>query len=168
MSFVIAAALIASQGITLHDAPTPDASGLAAEYGSGVCRISVFAKDSDGERIRAEFARRLRDGNFSIALKGYFIRKHRDKDVNENHPVTVSFDSAASAPSRSGGYDLGGFRESVWGGWGPGAASDATYGQLAGASSFTVSMDGNSFGPFTVSKKGAIHAALESCEVENS
>lgn len=168
MGIVLAASLLALQGVTLVDGPKPDASGMAAEYGSGVCRINVFGKDSDGERVRAEFSRRLRDGNFSISLYGSFIQKFREKDTEENHPVTVTFDKAASAPSRSGGYDTGGFRESVWGGWGPGAASDAAYAQLKGSTSFSVSMDGNSYGPFAATEKGAIYKAMDQCELDNS
>ena len=110
------------QSVTLVDGPEADAAGLAADYGSGVCRISVFGKDADGEQIRAEFSRRLRDGNLSVSLYGPFIRHFRDADPNANFPVTVAFDTGSSAPSRSGGYDVGGFRESAWGGWGPGAA----------------------------------------------
>ncbi|MEL7690454.1 hypothetical protein [Citromicrobium bathyomarinum] len=160
--------VLALQSVTLVDGPKPDANGLAAEYGSGVCRISVFGKDADGEKIRAEFARRLRDGNLSVSLYGPFIQQFQDADPEENFPVTVAFDTGSSAPSRSGGYDVGGFRESVWGGWGPGEASDATYAALRGASSFSVSMDGNTYGPFTWTGTGAVWAALDDCETENS
>ena len=156
------------QSVTLVDGPEADAAGLAADYGSGVCRISVFGKDADGEQIRAEFSRRLRDGNLSVSLYGPFIRHFRDADPNANFPVTVAFDTGSSAPSRSGGYDVGGFRESAWGGWGPGAASDATYAALKGASSFTVQMDGNSYGPFTWTGTGAVWRALDAYETENS
>ncbi len=160
--------IIALQSLTIVEGPQADASGLAAEYGSGVCRISVFGKDADGEQIRAEFARRLRDGNFSVSLYGPFIRHHRDADPNANFPVTVAFDTGSSAPSRSGGYDVGGFRESAWGGWGPGTASDATYAALKGASAFTVEMDGTSYGPFTWTGTGAVWTALDECEIDNS
>lgn len=163
-----AASLIAFQGITLVEPPKADANGLAAEYGSGVCRISVFGTDSNGDQIRAEFSRRLRDGNLGIQLSGRFITAFRGKDVNANYPVTVTFDTGASAPSRSGGYDTGGFREYAWGGWGPGAASDATYAQLKGASSFTVSMDGSTYGPFTWNGAGAVYEAMDACEYDNS
>ena len=173
MSIAIAIGLAISpilslQSVTLADGPKPDANGMAAEYGSGVCRISVFGKDSDGEQIRAEFSRRLRDGNLSVSLYGPFIAKFRNEDPNENFPVTVAFDTGSSAPSRSGGYDVGGFRESAWGGWGPGEASDATYAALKGASSFSVEMDSNSYGPFTWTGTGAVWAALDACEMEIS
>lgn len=169
MSLLLSAAsLVALQGITLVNPPEADASGLAAEYGSGVCRISVFGRDGNGDEIRAEFSRRLRDGNLGVQLYGRFITAFRDKDPNGNFPVTVAFDTGSAAPSRSGGYDTGGFREYAWGGWGPGAGSDATYAQLKDASSFSVSMDGNTFGPFTWSGKGAVYEALESCEYDNS
>lgn len=163
-----AASLIALQGVTLVYPPEADASGLAAEYGSGVCRISVFGTDSNGDEIRAEFSRRLRDGNLGVQLYGRFIAAYRDKDPNANHPVTVAFDTGNSAPTRSGGYDTGGFREYAWGGWGPGAASDAAYAQLKEASSFSVRMEGNSFGPFTWAGKGAVYQALDACEYDNS
>lgn len=156
------------QGATAVLPPKADENGLAAQYGSGVCRVSVFGKDKDGERLRAEFSRRLRDGNLSISLYGPFINAYRSKDVNTNHNVTVAFDTGSSAPSRSGGYDTGGFRESVWGGWGPGAASGKTYKQLKKASSFSVKMDGNTFGPFTWNGKGAVYNALDLCEEMNS
>lgn len=169
MSLLLSAAsLVALQGITLVNPPEPDANGLSADYGSGVCRIGVFGKDANGNEIRAEFSRRLRDGNLGVQLFGRFIQAYRDKDPNENYPVTVAFDTGSSAPSRSGGYDTGGFREYAWGGWGPGAGSDATYAQLKDASSFSVSMDGNTFGPFTWIGKGAVYEALESCEYDNS
>lgn len=168
MSILMAASLAALQGITWVEEPKPDAAGLAAEYGSGVCRISVFGKDDDGEKIRAEFSLRLRDGNLVISLYGPFIQKFRDADPQANHPVTVTFDTGASAPSRSGGYDVGGFRQYVWGGWGPGPASDATYAQLKGASSFTVSTDGNTYGPFTWQGTGAVWSAIDNCETDNS
>ena len=160
--------VVALQSVVLVDGPKPDANGMAAEYGSGVCRISVFGKDAEGEQIRAEFSRRLRDGNLSVSLYGPFIRNFSDADPEENFPVTVAFDTGSSAPSRSGGYDVGGFRESAWGGWGPGAASDATYAGLKTASSFTVEMDGSSYGPFTWNGTGAVWAALDDCETENS
>ncbi len=160
--------IVALQAVTLVDGPKPDANGLAAEYGSGVCRISVFGKDADGEQIRAEFSRRLRDGNFGVSLYGPFIQKFRDADPEENFPVTVVFDTGSSAPSRSGGYDVGGFRESAWGGWGPGEASDAAYAGLRGASSLSVKIDGTTYGPFTWTGTGAVWAALDDCETENS
>ena len=160
--------VLALQAVTLVDGPRPDANGLAAEYGSGVCRVSVFGKDADGEQIRAEVARRLRDGNLSVSLYGPFIRQFRDADPEENHAVTVAFDAGSSAPSRSGGYDVGGFSESVWGGWGPGEVSDATYAALRGASSFSVSMDDHTYGPFTWTGTGAVWTALDDCETENS
>lgn len=160
--------LLALQSVTVVDGPKPDANGLAAEYGSGVCRISVFVKDADGEQIRAEFSRRLRDGNFGVALYGPFIQQFSDADPNANFPVTVAFDTGSSAPSRSGGYDVGGFRESAWGGWGPGEASDAAYAGLRGASSLSISMGGNTYGPFTWTGTGAVWAALDDCETENS
>ena len=160
------------QSVTLVDGPEADAAGLAADYGSGVCRISVFGKDADGEKIRAEFSRRLRDGNLSVSLYGPFMQQFSDADPEENYSVTVAFDTGRSAPSRSGGYDVGGFSESVWGGWGPGEASDATYAALRGASSFTVSMDDYTYGPFTWggpgTGTGAVWAALDDCETENS
>lgn len=179
MSIVLALGLALSpalslQGVILVDGPKPDANGMAAEFGSGVCRISVFGKDADGEQIRAEFSRRLRDGNLGVSLYGPFINQFRDEDPEENFPVTVAFDTGSSAPSRSGGYDVGGFRESAWGGWGPGAASDETYAALRGASSFQVTMDGNTYGPFTWGGSdagtgtGAVWAALDNCETENS
>ena len=173
MSIVLALGLVVSpvvalQGVTLVDGPKPDANGMAAEYGSGVCRISVFGKDADGERIRAEFSRRLRDGNLSVSLYGPFIQAFRDEDPEENFPVTVAYDTGSSAPSRSGGYDVGGFQEYAWAGWGPGSASDATYAALKGASSFSVEMDGNSYGPFTWTGTGAVWTALDDCETDNS
>tara|TARA_B100001179_G_scaffold222441_1_gene198876 strand:+ start:1663 stop:2184 length:522 start_codon:yes stop_codon:yes gene_type:complete len=173
MSIALAVGLALSpalslQAITFYDGPDIGEDGLAVEYGSGVCRVSVKGKDADGERIFAQFSRRLRDGNLSIALEGPFMQKFSDADPNENVPVTVVFDTGSSAPSRSGGYDVGGFRESAWGGWGPGEASDATYAALKGASSFTVSMDGNSYGPFTWTGTGAVWNALDACETENS
>ena len=160
--------ILALQSVTLVDGPKPDANGLAAEYGSGVCRVSVFGKDAEGEQIRAEFSRRLRDGNFGVSLYGPFIRHFRDTDPDENFPVTVAFDTGTSAPSRSGGYDIGGFDEYAWGGWGPGEASDATYAALRGASSFSVSMDDHTYGPFTWTGTGAVWTALDDCETENS
>lgn len=161
-------AAMSLQGITLVEPPKADASGMAAEYGSGVCRITVFGKDGNGDEIRAQFSRRLRDGNLALQLSGRFIQEYRGKDTNENHPVTVKFDTINSAPSRSGGYDTGGFREYVWGGWGAGAASDATYAQLKDASAFTIAMDGKSFGPFTWVGKGAVYKAMDACEDDNS
>ena len=169
MSLLLASfSAFAFQGAGVVLPPEPDENGLVAQYGSGVCRVSTFGKDKDGERIRAEFSRRLRDGNLSVSLYGPFINAYRGKDINENHPVTVAFDTGASDPSRSGGYDTGGFREYVWGGWGPGAASDATYAKLEDASSFSVKMDGNTFGPFTWTGTGAVHNALQICEEMNS
>ena len=44
--------ILALQSVTLVDGPKPDANGLAAEYGSGVCRVSVFGKDAEGEQIK--------------------------------------------------------------------------------------------------------------------
>ncbi|NCP20323.1 MAG: hypothetical protein GW855_14360 [Erythrobacter sp.] len=156
------------QAITFYDGPDIGENGLAVDYGSGVCRVSVKGKDADGERIVAEFSRRLRDGNLGVALEGPFMQKFSDADPNANHPVTVHFDTGSSAPSRSGGYDVGGFRESAWGGWGPGEASDATYAAMKEASSFSVEMDGNTYGPFTWAGTGAVWAALDNCETENS
>ena len=163
-----AASILAMQGITLVEPPKADASGVAAEYGSGVCRLTVFGKDKDGDEIRAQFSRRLRDGNLALQLSGRFIREYRGEDPNENHPVTVKFDIGDSAPSRSGGYDTGGFREYAWGGWGPGDASEDTYLLMLNASSFSVGMDGKEFGPFTWEKKGALFRAMNDCESENS
>lgn len=160
--------LAALQGITIVDEPKADAAGLSSEYGNGVCRVSVFGKDGKGEEVRAEFSRRLRDGNIGVSLYGVFIRAFRGVDSQASYPVTVVYDTGASAPSRAGGYDVGGFSEYAWGGWGPGAASDATYAALRGASSFTVTMDGASYGPFTWTGTGAIWTALDNCETENS
>ena len=158
----------ALQSLTIVDGPKPDANGMAVDYGNGVCRVSLFGKDGDGEQIRAEFSRRLRDGNMGVSLYGPFIRKFRQADPDANYPVTVIFDTGSSAPSRSGGYDVGGFEEYAWAGWGPGAASDATYAALKGASSFSVEMDGNSYGPFTWTGTGAVWTALDACETDNS
>ena len=168
MSISVVIGLIALQGVILVSPPEANGDGLAAEYGSGVCRISVTGEDAEGNTARAEFSRRLRDGNLGISLYGSFMQKFSGKDANANYPVTVNFDTGPSTPTRSGGYDVGGFREYVWGGWGPGAASDAAYAQLAGASSFSVTIENNSFGPFTWVGTGAIHQALEACEYENS
>ncbi|WP_245790160.1 hypothetical protein [Erythrobacter sanguineus] len=93
---------------------------MAPEYSDGVCRVSVFGKDGAGEQIRAEFSRRLRDGNLGISLFGPFIRQFRGVDGDANFPVTVVYDTGASVPSRTGGYDVGGFCEYAWGGWGAG------------------------------------------------
>ena len=160
--------VIALQAITFYDGPKIDENGLAIEYNNGVCRVAVKGKDSDGERIFAEFSRRLRDGNLSVSLEGPFMQQFSDADPNANHPVTVVFDTGSSAPSRSGGYDVGGFRESAWGGWGPGEASDATYAALRGIGSFSVEMDGNTYGPFTWTGSGALWTALDDCEADNS
>ncbi|WP_209348425.1 hypothetical protein [Pontixanthobacter sp. CEM42] len=168
MSIVLAASLVALQGVTLVEGPQADSSGLAAEYGSGVCRISVFGKDNDGERIRAEVSNRLRDGNLALRMTGPFVSKFRGEDNETNHPMTVKFDSGTSAPSRSGGYNTGSFREYVWGGWGAGEASDVMYEGFADASSFTVEIDGNSYGPFTWEGKGAVYNAMEKCSDDNS
>ena len=168
MISTIALNLLLLQGITLDEGPKPNAAGMAAEYSDGVCRISLFSKDNDGEQIRAEFSRRLRDGNFGISLYGPFIQKFQDQNRDAVHAVTVNFDNASSAASRSGGYDIGGFRQNIWGGWGPGAASDATYEQLSKATSFTVNMDGSRFGPFSANSKGAIYDALDDCESKNN
>lgn len=156
------------QGITLVEPPKADASGYTLEYNGGVCRVTVFGKDSQGEEIRAQFSRRLRDGNLAVQLSGRFIQAYRERDPNENHRVTVKFDIGDSAPSRSGGYDTGGFRENAWGGWGPGDASDETYMLMLNASNFTVAMDGESFGPFTWAEKGALFRAMNACENDNS
>lgn len=168
MSISVALGFVALQGVILVSPPEANADGLAAEYGSGVCRISVSGDDDEGNTARAEFSRRLRDGNLSIALYGPFMQDFRDKDAESNYPVTVNFDTGPSAATRSGGYDTGGFSEYIWGGWGPGAASDAAYAQLAAASSFSVVIENNSFGPFNWVGTGAIHKALEACEYENS
>jgi hypothetical protein len=173
MSIVFAAGialspLIALQGLTIVDGPRAGAAGLAPEYSDGVCRVSVFGKDGAGEQIRAEFSRRLRDGNLDISLFGPFIRQFRGVDGDANFPVTVVYDTGASVPSRTGGYDVGGFREYAWGGWGPGAASDATDAALRGASTFSVGMNGNSYGPFTWQGTGAVWSALDDCEADNS
>jgi hypothetical protein len=159
---------VALQGITFVHGPKPDANGLATEYGNGVCSVSVFRKDAEGREVRAEFSRRLRDGNLSVQVYGPFMVNFRDADMQENFPVTVAFDTGTSAPSRSGGYDVGGFEEYIWGGWGPGAASDATYAALRGKSSFSVEMDGNTYGPFTWTGSGALWTALDDCEADNS
>ena len=156
------------QAITFRDGPDFGENGLAVDYGDGVCRVSVKGKDADGERLFVEFARRLRDGNLSVALEGPFMQKFSNADPNENHPVTVVFDTGSSAPSRSGGYDVGGFREYAWGGWGPGEASDATYAALRGKSSFSIAMDGTTYGPFTWTGSGALWTALDDCEADNS
>lgn len=173
MSIVFAAGLALSpvsalQGITIVDGPQVDAAGLAPEYSDGVCRVSVFGKDGDGERIRAEFSRRLRDGNLGISLFGPFIRQFRGVDSEANFPVTVVYDTGASAPSRAGGYDVGGFSEYAWAGWGPGAASDATYAALRAASTFSIAMNGKNYGPFTWQGTGAVWSALNDCEADNS
>lgn len=168
MSIALAFTMIAVQAGVAAQGPLPEVASLTSEYGSGVCRIIIVGKDSDGESIDVEFSRRLRDGNLGISLKGSFIQKFRGKSVEDNHPVTVNFDNGESAPSRSGGYDLGGFREYVWGGWGAGAVSDATYGQLKDVTSFSVEMDGNSFGPFVMPEKGAAYQMLDQCEIDNS
>lgn len=168
MAIAFVLGLVALQGVTLVEPVAAGENGLALDYGSGVCRVSVSGLDASGNSVRAEFARRLRDGNLSISVYGSFMSGFRGKDMEENYPVTVAFDTGKAAPSRSGGYDHGGFREYIWGGWGPGAGSDAVYAQLAGASSFSVSIEGNSFGLFTWTGTGAIHEALEACEYDNS
>lgn len=159
---------LALQSVTLHGGPEFGENGLATAYDNGVCRVTVKGKDADGERILAGFSRRLRDGNLSVSLEGPFMQTFRGADTNVNHPVTVVFDAGRSSPSRSGGYDLGGFSEYVWGGWGPGAASDQTYAALRGIGSFSVEMDGNTYGPFTWTGSGALWTALDDCEADNS
>ena len=93
MSIAFALALspaFALQSLTIVDGPKPDANGMAVDYGNGVCRVSLFGKDGDGEQIRAEFSRRLRDGNMGVSLYGPFIRKFRQADPDANYPVTVA------------------------------------------------------------------------------
>ena len=174
MTIALATAMLASpalamQGVTLVDRfDAIGANNLGSDYNSGVCRVLSRSTDAEGERLGVEFSRRLRDGNMAVQLFGPFMRNHRDKNPDDNYPMTVRFDGGATQPSRSGGYDVGGFRSYAWGGWGAGPTSDAAYAALKDAGSFTVEFDGTTYGPFEMPEKGALYSALDDCEIENS
>ena len=135
-------------------------------YRNGVCMVGFDGPGPDGT-MTLQITRRLSDGNIGASVMGNAFGRGRDADPEENFPLTLTLDSGDSFVSRSGGYDMGGFSEGVWGGFGAGSASDEVYAALRSASSMTVTLDGIEFGPFALQLPGMAGSVLKSCADTN-
>lgn len=140
---------------------------FSSNYRNGVCFAGVNG-GSGATAFKLQFSRRVRDGNFGVSIDMASWPLAREKDPEANYPVTIAFDTGTKVTTRSGGYEGGGFSEGLWGGFGPGPASDEAYAALADASSATVSMDGHSFGPVDLQMKGLLYNSLDRCAQDHA
>ena len=131
---------------------------------NGGCLIKVPGGNAPGldKPMGLQFSYRVSDGNMGMAVQVNGWPKAQQADPNKNIPITLSFDTGTSTTSRSGGYSSG-FNDELWGGWGPGEASDNYYAMLKDASSVTVSADNEEIGTFDLQMKGYIHAWIDNC-----
>jgi hypothetical protein len=132
---------------------------------NGVCMVAFPGGTLPGsdKPYELQFSYRVRDGNFGAALLvNGWDKAQAEAQSEEKRPMTLVFDTGQTTTSRSGGYSSG-FNDQAWGGWGPGAGSDAAYAMLEAAKSVKVKFDGQDFGTVDLQMKRLAHTSLSSC-----
>ena len=132
---------------------------------NGVCMVTFPGATLPGgdKPYELQFSYRVRDGNFGAAmLVNGWDKAQAEAQSEEKRVMTLVFDTGKTTTSRSGGYSSG-FNDQAWGGWGPGAGSDAAYAMLADATRVKVKFDGQDFGTVDLQMKSLAHTSLSSC-----
>lgn len=165
----IAAALLAAALLAIvpaAPAPAQEKVNLDIDVGenNGICRIAFRnpARSDDEPPLMMEFSVRARDGNFGAAVKANSWSLVDGQDEERNVPMTLTFADGRSTSSRSGGYSAG-FHMMIWGGWGPGPASDEAIAMLEKARTVSVAFDGRDLGAFDLQMTNYAHTWLQGC-----
>ena len=130
---------------------------------NGVCYVEFPGPNLPGEDkpFALEFSYRVRDGNLGATIKVNGWDKAQKADPEKKIPMTLVFDTGATLPSRSGGYDSG-FNDTAWAGWGP-EPSVPVFALMEKAKTVTVKFDGMTLGPVDLQMKGLAHVSLSQC-----
>ena len=132
---------------------------------NGVCMVKFPGARLPGsdKTYDLQFSYRVRDGNFGVSLLVNGWDKAQANAESETvRPMTLAFDTGKSTTSRSGGYSSG-YNDEAWGGWGPGAGSDAAFAMLPAATKVKVKFDSQDFGTVDLQMKGLAHVSLSQC-----
>lgn len=135
------------------------------DFRNGVCMVTFGGGMLPGsdKPYNLQFNYRVRDGNFGAAIQVNGWDKAQQLEASEEvRPMTLRFDTGKTSASRSGGYSSG-FNDQAWGGWGPGAGSEAAMALLSEAKSVVIGFDGQEFGPVDLQMKSLAHTSLTEC-----
>ena len=162
--------ILAAAAFALAVAPSPVLAqgkiySFTPDFRNGVCSVTFPGGTLPGsdKPFKFQFSYRVRDGNFGASIQVNGWDKAQELEASEDvRPMTLRFDTGKTSVSRSGGYSSG-FNDQAWGGWGPGAGSDAAMAMLAEAKAVAVGFDGREFGTIDLHLKGLAHVSLTDC-----